>query len=83
LWTYKERYDRLSRQTISQAQKFNYEYRKWIGLHSILLETQKSDVGEWEDIELWEQEERCRLAMLACMTAEQFVSAKILVHEIE
>lgn len=80
---YKERYDRLSRQNVSQAQKFAFEYRKWIGLHSILLETQKTEAGDSEEIEVWEQEERCRLATLSCMTAEQFVSSKMLVHDIE
>jgi len=80
---YKERYDRLARQSVAHAQKFNFEYSKWIGLHSILLETEKTGIGESEDVELWEQEERCRLAKLACMTSEQFVPSKILVHEVE
>ena len=61
---YQERHDRLLRQNVSSAQKFHFEYKKWIALHSILLETEKKDVADSDDIELREQEERCRLAIL-------------------
>jgi hypothetical protein len=80
---YKERYERFTIQNISQAKKFNFEYRKWIGLHSILLETQKKQEAGSEDVEILEQEERSRLATLACMTAEQFVTSRLVFPEIE
>ena len=80
---YAERYDRLSKQNASQAQKFHFEYKKWIALHSILLETEKNDSADSEDIELREQEEKSRLAILACMSAEQYVTSRLLVPDIE
>ena len=80
---YQERHDRLLRQNVSSAQKFHFEYKKWIALHSILLETEKKDAEDSDDIELREQEERCRLAILACMSAEQYVTSRLVVPEIE
>ena len=41
-----------------ETQKFHFEYKKWIALHSILLETEKNDSADSEDIELREQEEK-------------------------
>jgi hypothetical protein len=74
---------RFTIQNTSQAKKFNVEYRKWIGLHSILLKTQKKQEAGSEDVEKLEQEERSRLATLACMTAEQFVLSRLVLPEIE
>lgn len=57
----------------------------WLAVHSLLLERSKKESENLENFELWEQEERVRLATLAAMIAEKEVriSAQIPLQEIE
>gem|GEM_PF-6801212 len=44
-----------------------------IGVHSLLLEDKRKEVEDSEDFEKWEREERCRFAIMAAFSSEQFI----------
>lgn len=65
------------------APTFLSHYKKLIALHSLLLENNEKDDSEVEDHEKWEAEERCRFAILSCISAEQLSGNVVVLPEIE
>jgi len=54
-----------------------------LALHSILLENEKPNSSESDDLEKREREERCRLAIIASMNAERISKTRVLKADME
>jgi len=82
---FKQQYERILKQKSTLAKTFLKQYEILIALHSFLLEDlDKENIdADAEDLEKWESEERNRIAVLSCISAEQFVNGAIVLPEVE
>jgi hypothetical protein len=66
-------YKQFEKTSIEFARSFEIRYRIWLAVHSLLIEQDKRECEDVEIFERSEQEERCRLAMIASMFAAREV----------
>jgi hypothetical protein len=80
---YYDRQNRFLLENPASVSTFNSQYKTLLALHSFLLEHEKSNSSDVEDLEKTEREERCRLATIASVNAERISKTKLLMADIE
>lgn len=80
---YYDRQNRFLLENPASVSTFNSQYKTLLALHSFLLEHEKSNSSDVEDLEKTEREERCRLATIASVNAERISKTKLVMADIE
>jgi len=80
---YKQQLDKILKTKPALGSAFVNQYEILVSLHSLLLEINKRDASELEDVEKWEQQERCRSAIMSCISAELYTKNIVVLPEIE
>lgn len=80
---YKQQLDSILKNKPALGPAFINQYEILVSLHSVLLENNKKDAADLEDIEKWEQQERCRFAVMSSISSEQYTRGLVILPEIE
>ena len=80
---YYDRQNRLLAENPSIADTFNSQYKTSLAVHSFLLEHEKANSSDLDDLEKTEREERCRVAIIASMNAERISKTRLVMADIE
>lgn len=80
---YVQHYQNIVKTRPAVGSNFVKQYEILLSLHSLLLENSRKEMTDLEDVEKWEEQERCRFAILSCISAEQSTKNVVVLPEIE